>query len=259
MVLAPDVIHEETFSGGTRAVLDAARCRACGECVDACRFDATATPTDSRHPVIRPALCEGCGVCAWFCPSRAIEMQPVVSGHWFISRMRAGHLVHAKLKVGEENSGKLVSLVRREAAQLATQRHCDTIIIDGSPGIGCPVIASLTGATLALMVTEPTQSGLHDLQRVADLARRLKVPAQVCVNRWDLNPDVTEKIESWARNAGLAVAPRVRYDAAVVDAQRRQRTVVEHPNAASADDVRALWRDVQDRLAAVGAGRSAWV
>ncbi|NLF33084.1 MAG: 4Fe-4S binding protein [Planctomycetes bacterium] len=197
---------------------------------------------------IDPIACEGCGVCAWFCPAGAIDFEPSVSGEWFVSDTRHGPMVHAALGVAQANSGKLVSVVRQEARRLAAQRGSALVLVDGSPGIGCPVIASITGADLVLIVTEPTLSGRHDLGRVADVARHFGTPAMVCVNKWDLNADLADAIERDARRRGLAVAGRVRYDRGVTGAMLRARAVVEYQTDGCAEDLRRLWANVKAAL-----------
>ncbi len=190
---------------------------------------------------IDPLACEGCGVCVRSCPVHAIDFPERACGEWFVSDTRCGPLVHARLGAAAENSGKLVSLVRAHAREIAKVGGRELIIIDGAPGIGCPVIASLTGATAALIVTEPTVSGQHDLERVAGVARHFGVPAWVCVNKWDLNLDMTEKIEAAARRRGMHIAGRVRYDKSVTAAQVAARTIVEFTADGVATDVRAVW------------------
>jgi MinD superfamily P-loop ATPase len=185
--------------------------------------------------------CEGCGVCVRSCPVHAIDLVERSCGEWFISDTRCGPLVHARLGPAAENSGKLVSLVREQAREIAKDAGRELVIIDGAPGIGCPVIASLTGVTAALIVTEPTVSGQHDLERIAGVARHFRVPAWVCVNKWDLNPDMTARIEAAARLQGLPIAGRVRYDQAVTAAQVAARTIVEFAADGVASDVRAVW------------------
>ena len=197
---------------------------------------------------IDPIACEGCGVCAWFCAENAIEFAPAVNGEWYVSDTRHGPMVHAKLGIAEENSGKLVSTVRKEAGAIAQQRGLDLVLIDGSPGIGCPVIASITGADLVLIVTEPTLSGLHDLGRVADVARHFEIPGMVCVNKWDLNPQMAAEIERESSTRGLAVAGRVRYDQAVTEAQIRRQSVVEYQRDGCAEDIRNVWTFVNHEL-----------
>ncbi len=255
LVLAPRIVRRESFTGGQRARIRPGHCTACGKCEELCRFDAIYSDGPGNGRVERtfrvdPIACEGCGVCAWFCAEGAIEFSPAVNGEWFVSDTRCGPLVHARLGIAQANSGKLVSTVRTEARALAEQRGLEMVLIDGSPGIGCPVIASITGASLVLIVTEPTVSGLHDLQRVAELTRHFAVPALVCVNKWDINPDQALQIESAALQAGLQPAGRVRYDRAVTAAQVQGRAVVEQPGSASADDIRALWAAVERSLQA---------
>jgi len=246
LVLEPRTIRREDFSGGKRARITPAQCTACGKCKEVCRFDAVHSdgPGNGRAAktfCIDPVACEGCGVCAWFCPEKAIEFGPVVNGEWFVSETRFGPMVHAKLGIAEENSGKLVSTVRAEARRLAEQRGLEMVIIDGSPGIGCPVIASITGANLVLIVTEPTLSGKHDMDRVADLTRHFGIPAVVCVNKWDLNPQIADEIESLAGRRRIRIAGRVRYDRAVTAAQLRRLSVVEYRQNGGAEDVRRVW------------------
>ncbi len=195
----------------------------------------------ARRFHVDPIACEGCGVCAWVCPADAIEFGPVENGQWFVSDTRFGPMVHARLGIAEENSGKLVSTVRSEARGLAEAGRRELLIVDGSPGTGCPVIASVTGVDLALIVTEPTLSGLHDLRRVAELTKHFDVPAAVCVNKWDLNPDVADEIESAAGQMGIPAAGRVRYDAAVTQAQIARQAVVEYTDDGPAADIRNLW------------------
>ena len=257
LVLEPKVIRRENFSGGKRARIMSGLCTACGKCEELCRFDAICFDGPGNGRVektfrIDPIACEGCGVCAWFCAEKAIEFGPVVNGEWFVSETRCGPMVHARLGVAEENSGKLVSTLRTEARNLAGQRGLDTVIIDGSPGIGCPVIASIAGASLVLIVTEPTLSGQHDMERAADLARHFETPAMVCVNKWDLNPQVADEIESLARKRGIQVAGRVRYDPAVTQAQVCKQTAIEYQADGCAQDIRDVWKRVDGRLRHAG-------
>jgi MinD superfamily P-loop ATPase len=253
LVLEPRTTRREPFSGGQRARIKAGHCTACGKCEEVCRFDAIRFDGAGNGEIektfrVDPFACEGCGVCAWFCAEKAIEFGPVVNGEWFISETRFGTLVHARLGVAGENSGKLVSTVRSAAKRIAGEQGKPLVLIDGSPGIGCPVIASITGASLVLVVTEPTLSGMHDLDRVAGLARHFGIPAMACVNKWDLNPALCEKIENLAIERGLALAGRVRYDRAVTEAQIRRQAVVEYQKDGCASDIRGVWANIQTRL-----------
>jgi len=257
LVLEPKILRREAFSGGKRARIESHHCTACGKCAELCRFNAISFDGPGNARVsktyrVDPIACEGCGVCAWFCPASAITFAPAVNGEWYVSETRHGPMVHAKLGIAEENSGKLVSTVRKEAGAIARQRGLGLVLIDGSPGIGCPVIASITGADLVLIVTEPTLSGLHDLGRVADVANHFGVMGLVCVNKWDLNPDVAADIERQAQERGLRLAGRVRYDRAVTDAQIHKQSVVEFQRDGCAEDVRRVWSTVMRELDRLG-------
>jgi MinD superfamily P-loop ATPase len=253
LVLDPRILNRTEFTGGKRARIEPGLCSACGKCQELCRFDAVVFDgpgggVAEKTYRVDPVACEGCGVCTWFCAEHAIEFGPVVNGEWFVSETRCGPMVHARLGLAQENSGKLVSTVRTNARRVAEERGLDLVIIDGSPGIGCPVIASLTGASLVLAVTEPTLSGLHDLERVADLTRHFGIPTLVCVNKWDLNPEVCERIEGRARERGLTPVGRVRYDRAVTEAQMRGQAAVEYARDGCVSDLRAVWAAVEARL-----------
>ncbi len=272
LVLEPQIEQEVDFSGGNTAVLDAEKCTGCGRCRDVCRFDAIRKAKKEeprpgagvedenkspRHYVrsfeVIGYKCEGCGVCARVCPEKAIRMVPAVNGQWFKSQTRHGPMVHARLGVAEENSGKLVSLIRKEAQILADELKKEWIIIDGSPGIGCPVIASITGADLVVVVTEPTQSGMHDLERVAELTSHFGIETLICINKWDINPDMTLDIEDWALEKGLAVAGRLGYDRAVTKAQMEKLSVVEYDkNCRISREIMDVWKEIEDRMIDMG-------
>ena len=201
-------------------------------------------PNEPRF-AIDPTACEGCGVCVTQCPVHAIDFPERVSGEWFVSDTRFGPMVHARLAAGGENSGKLVSLVRTAARTITAERQADLLLTDGPPGTGCAAIAALTGASRVLVVTEPTPSGAHDLARVLQLTGHFKLPTSVCVNKWDLNPEMAGRIESDARQAGAKIAGRIRYDRIATRAQRRGLSIVEaDPANPVADDIRAVWRHV---------------
>ncbi len=275
VVLSPRVLSHHEFYSGMEARIRPESCLGCGVCVDACRFEAISAADDEpslahgHHPQapshfasmarmeIDPFACEGCGVCRLVCPNGAIDLAECRCGSWMISETRCGPMVHARLSIGGENSGKLVSIVRREARRVARESGRDTVLVDGPPGIGCPAIASITGASSLLAVTEPTVSGAHDLLRVLSLARHFGTRAFVCVNRWDVNPGMSESIEAEAARAGAAVTSRIRYDPSVARAQLEAKTVVEM-KAPAADDIRRVWEDLNgyERTNAYGGGRT---
>lgn len=248
LVLEPQILETHIFVSGHEAAIREADCNASGTCREVCRFGAVIAAEDSTTFAIDPLACEGCGVCVEFCPAHAIDFVDRTCGEWFVSETPNGPMVHARLGIAAENSGKLVSTVRNEAKRIAARNGSATILVDGPPGIGCPVIAAITGATGVLVVTEPTVSGAHDMERVLELASHFRIPVAVCVNRWDLNPEGAERIEAHARDHGAFIAGRVRYDPTVTKAQVAGRAVVELGGVA-ADDIRALWDQVQQWMA----------
>lgn len=230
-----------------------ANCNDCDFCVRSCPVKAAEMvaamrdacgDTDKATFLIDPISCEGCGVCVDACPAHAIDFPESLSGEWYLSDTRHGPMVHARLGITAENSGKLVSLVRQEARQLAEAQGRDLILVDGPPGIGCPVIASITGASMVLIVTEPTLSGKHDMQRVIELTRHFRIPAALCVNKWDLNPGLSATIEAEASAAGVTPLGRIRYDASVTAAQIAGTSVWEFTRAGAAQDIEHVWHAV---------------
>jgi len=249
LVLEPDVKQTSDFSGGKQASIIAEKCTGCGKCKELCRFDAIDSDGPANDVVektftVDPVSCEGCKVCVEFCPADAIEFNDSINGQWFISDTRFGTMVHAKLGIAEENSGKLVFLIRKETKRIAEEQKKDLIIVDGSPGIGCPVIASITGADLVLIVTEPTLSGKHDLERVAELAAGFNIPVLVAINKYDLNSDMADQIEKDVLKHNIKVVGKIRYDKAFTKAQIMKTSVVEYTSGAVTEDVKALWRNV---------------
>jgi len=241
LILQPTVQERREFFGMKRAFIDESKCTKCGLCIDHCRFDAV-------HDLkVDPALCEGCGVCKLVCPCEAVVMIDRLSGHAYISNTRFGPMVHAELFPGEEASGKLVSMVREMARDLAAFQKRELVLIDGSPGIGCPVIASLTGVDLALVVTEPTISGEHDLDRVLKVSEHFGIKAQVCINKHDLNLVAAQHIEDLCLERGAAVAGKIPFDSSVVDAMVHSKPVVELGGPA-AEAIHGLWRRLEELL-----------
>ena len=225
-----DVVQQSsgTYEGSSLAAIDLDRCTACGRCVDACRFHAISRPIQ-----VDPFLCEGCGTCVTVCPENAAALEPRTSGQWLVGTSRFGPVVTAELVPGEEASGKLVSLVKRKAVDLAEQHGLQRILVDGSPGIGCPVIASTTGVDLAILVTEPSLSGLHDLERVMGVVRHFGIEAQLILNKFDLSGTMTDRIEAFADEAGLPILGRIPFDPEVSKAMVHGRSPVEFPGSSA--------------------------
>jgi MinD superfamily P-loop ATPase len=209
-----------------------------------CRFDAI-----SADYHVNPIDCEGCGVCVHFCPEAAIDFPENTCGEWFVSDTRFGPLVHARLGIAEENSGKLVTTVRQEARKLAEAKKMELILTDGPPGVGCPVIASIGGASAVLIVTEPTVSGKHDMERVAQLAEHFKVPAMICVNKFDLNLEMTRDIENYAREKGMSCLGRIPFDRIFTEAMIQAQTVFEYDGqSAVSSAIRGIWQRLTQKL-----------
>jgi len=242
LILEPEIKQQEAYSGGSVAFIDEQKCIQCGICVEKCRFDAI------RDFVVDPISCEGCSFCTYVCPENAIVMKEQISGNWFISSTREGTMVHAKLGIAEDNSGKLVSVVRQKAKEIAEKNKNDMVIIDGPPGIGCPVIASITGANMILVVTEPTLSGLHDMERVLDTAKHFSIPAMVCVNKYDINIDNTEKIERKCKERDVQVVGHLPYDKLVTAAMIQKKSVAEYDCGEVSREVKKMWNKVSSIL-----------
>jgi MinD superfamily P-loop ATPase len=244
LLLSPTVKEENEFRSGQVAEIDAEKCNQCGRCQELCRFNAI------REYAVDAISCEGCGFCARICPVEAITMRENLAGHWSISTTKYGPLVHARLGIAQENSGKLVAKVRQEARQIAEQQGLAYVISDGPPGIGCPVISSLSGTNLALLVTEPTFSGIHDLERVIEVCRHFGVPATVSINKYDINEDNTRQIEDFCADRGIEMVARIPFDNAVTEALVRGIPVVEYSDGPAAQEIKKLWAGVRGMLSA---------
>ena len=284
LLLGPEIKERYVFKSGVTAVIDNAKCTQCGKCIEVCRFEAIYRPKPiprnsknfrDRVPEISrkfqgidhspqkenrglstmddglridPISCEGCAFCSFACPVKAIEMEENTSGEWFISDTRFGPMVHAKLGVAEENSGKLVALVRQRAEEIAEKQNLDWVIVDGAPGIGCPVIASITGVNCALVVTEPTLSGLHDADRVIRVAKHFGVPVKLVVNKYDLNLEMTEKIEEYCRRNNISFVGKVGFNKSVVKAMVEGKTIIEYSDNEVKDAITRIWDELQKEL-----------
>jgi MinD superfamily P-loop ATPase len=236
LLLSPSVKQEQEFWSGQVAGIDPDKCTQCGLCQELCRFNAI---KDFKIDVIS---CEGCGFCCHICPVEAITMKENMAGYLYVSDTKYGPLVHARLGAAQENSGKLVAQVRQQAKQIAQKQSLDYIISDGPPGIGCPVISSLSGASLALLVTEPTLSGMHDLERVMDVCHHFDVPAMVCLNKYDINEENTQEIECYCTTEGITVAAKIPFDNIVTEALVRGVPVVKYYNGKVSQEIEKLWQ-----------------
>lgn len=238
LLLQPVAKEKHEFWSGQTAYIDMQKCNECGLCESLCRFKAI------RDLKVEKVSCEGCGFCCHVCPSSAITMKENLAGQWFISNTRYGLLVHARLGIAQENSGKLVALVRQQARQLAVEKWRNYVISDGPPGIGCPVISSLSGANLALLITEPTRSGIHDLDRVLSVCEHFNVPAMVCINKFDINLSLSSEIEDYCKSRGVQVAANIPFDNIVTEAMVHGLPVVKYKDSKLNKQIRLLWHEV---------------
>ncbi|MGC9358780.1 MAG: ATP-binding protein [Anaerolineae bacterium] len=248
LVLQPEREETTPFEGGSKAVIDGDLCTDCGVCADVCRFDAV-MHMDQGYK-IDPVACEGCAACYYQCPVDAITMVPAQAGEWYRSRTRLGPLFHARLFPGEENSGKLVATVKQHATLWATKNKADYVLTDGPPGIGCPVIAATSGTELALLVTEPTVSGIHDLERILDTVTHFGVKAAVVVNKWDLKPERADEINAFCRERGLSVVGRIPYDEVVTRAMVSGQPVTAVTDGPVTAELHRIWRAMVTMLGA---------
>ncbi len=242
LLLDPRPEREEDFISGNEARIDPGLCTGCGTCADACRFGAIGE-ADGVFAV-DPLRCEGCKVCVALCPAGAVEFPPRHCGRRAVSTTRFGPMVHAQLFPGQENSGRLVSLLKTEARALARERGKELILCDGAPGIGCPVISSLSGVHLAVAVTEPTPSGRHDLERVAALCAHFRVPLAVLVNKADLNPEATRELAGLCRDQGYELLGELPYDPVFVQAMIQRKVVTELPPSPVSEVLARAWERI---------------
>lgn len=240
LLLGPVILERHDFVGGRKARVDDNDCTACGLCLTACRFGALSADCEGIARV-DPLACEGCDFCSHVCEAGAIVMEPCVSGEWFVSSTRFGPFVHARLGIAQENSGRLVTEVRKKAREIGEREGREWLIMDGSPGIGCPVIASLSGTDLALVVTEPTPAGVHDMARIAELATHFKIRTICAINKFDLNTANSERIEAWCRDRGIPVVGKIPFDGEVVRSVARGVPLIEDSEGPAASSVRRIW------------------
>ena len=238
LILSPEIKQTSPFYGGRTPVVDLEHCTKCGVCTEVCRFDAI------HDGVLNLFACDHCALCMHACPEHVITMEDSHSGDWFVSETRFGPMVHAKLGIAEENSGKLVTVVRKEAMDLAKEQGAEWVVIDGPPGIGCPVTAALAGVTKVLIITEPTLSGIHDMERVLSLTTHFNIPAQVCINKHDIHPANTRQIEAYCLEKGIEVVGKIPFHRGVIEAMVVGKTVIEAEVPEVAPTVREVWERV---------------
>jgi MinD superfamily P-loop ATPase len=243
LILQPDNNEEHVFISGHKAEIDYSKCFGCSICYEHCRFDAIEMKDGS--PFIIETSCDGCMLCSKICPVEAIKMIPNDKSRWYEGEYRNGYMVHARLSPGEENSGKLVSVVRENAKKTAINKNSPLIIIDGPPGTGCPVISSLTGTNKAVIVTEPTKSGFHDLKRIIELTANFGVKTYIVINKYDLNLDISGKIEEWCHSSSLPVIGQIPFDKQFIDAMINCKSIIEWaPSSQIAQEIKKIWKTI---------------
>ncbi len=243
LILHPEIEKTVEFYSGKQASILPDFCKKCGRCIEVCKFDAV-----NSDFTIDEIKCEGCGACYFNCPHQAIKFEQVKSGEWFESNTRFGKLIHATLGIAEENSGKLVSEIRNHARLVAKKNNNELILTDGSPGIGCPVIASISGAHLVLIVTEPTMSGIHDAERVFELTQHFKIPAAICVNKYDLNLKLTKQIENYCKGKNIPVVGKIPYSKEFTEAMIKGLSVVEYSDSEVSKKIKDMWNKVNSEV-----------
>lgn len=244
LILEPHIIKKEDFYSGKKAFIDKSKCIQCGICKSTCNFNAI-----SDDIQINDYFCEGCGACATQCRAHAITLIQQKSGEWYESNTRLGEFIHARLGAGEENSGKLVSQIRMQARLSANLNNCNLIIVDGSPGIGCPVIASISGADIVLIVIEPTMSGLHDAKRVLELTRHFKVKAAACINKYDINTDITNKIKEFLKENNVELLAEIPYSKDFTKAMINKKTLIElDENSIVSNEIKNIKNELERML-----------
>jgi MinD superfamily P-loop ATPase len=244
LILKPETKEEYVFESGDKAVINAEKCTGCGICISYCRFDAI-TANTSGLAAVNPYLCEGCRLCERICPEKAIHTEHHANNRWYISGTRFGKMIHARMGAGEENSGKLVTRLRKTAREIATNNGADYIIGDGPPGIGCPVIASLTGADAVLLITEPSLSALHDATRLADLVHSFSIPLFVVINKFDINREIALRIERFFKEKDIPVIGKIPFDSRFIKAMIKEQTIIEYaPGSRTGKIISRAWEKI---------------
>ena len=255
LVLQPDKLEEHEFVGGAVAVIDENLCSECGTCEETCRFEAIHARQGDGGYFVDPVACDGCAACVYKCPSDAIHMEEQLAGCWYRSESRYGPLFHADLYPAQENSGKLVTLVKQQARLLGLDAGAEAVIVDGPPGIGCPVISASSGADLALIVAEPTAAGVHDMARVLEMTEHFRLPSMVCINKADTYPEGSRQIESYCKDHGIEMIGRIPFDLSVTEAMVYGEPVtVFDPKGLTSQAIRQIWQSVVNYLSGTTEG-----
>jgi MinD superfamily P-loop ATPase len=252
LALKPRLLEQHEFMGGSKAVIDAARCEGCGRCAQVCRFDAVQFQASQYR--IDQVACDGCAACVYQCPEQAIRMEPQLAGHWFRSESDYGPLFHAALRPAHENSGRLVTLVKQQARLLGLDEGYQVVIVDGPPGIGCPVISAAAGADLAVIIAEPTAAGIHDMARVLQTTAHFRIPALVCINKADVFLEGAAQIEAYCREHAIEMIGRIPFDVTVTEAMVQGEPVTAYrPETSASRALVEMWQHVVAHLTGQGA------
>ena len=244
LILTPEIREEHAFDSGSLAVIDSELCTNCGLCEENCRFDAI-HPNQNVLPEVNSFQCEGCRLCQRLCPANAISMVENTNNRWFVSNTRFGPMVHARMGAGEENSGRLVTEIRKKAKEIALEQNAEIIISDGPPGIGCPVIASVTGTDLVLMVIEPSLSGLHDAQRMYELVKSFGIPVFAVINKFDINKKITRKTEEFLTENNISLFGKIPFETGLVESMIHAKTIIEFaPNNSVSKELETIWQKI---------------
>lgn len=247
LLLNPEKVEKHDFSGGEIAHVTHNLCINCGQCKETCRFDAI--HAGDHHYSVDPISCEGCGACVLVCPVNAIKMEPETNGEWYRSNSDYGSVFHARLFPGQENSGKLIERLKTNASKAANEAQSDLMLVDGPPGIGCPVISTITGADIAVIVTEPSVSGVHDMKRAYATLDHFSVPTLVCINKYDLNLDETGKIEQFCQENEIPIIGKLPFDAEITTAMVNAKPITAfNPRSTTSLEICAIWNTIKSYL-----------
>lgn len=243
LIFNPSHEEEEVFTGSEKAVINYDACTGCKICINYCRFDAISSESD--RVIISEILCDGCKLCARICPEKAIEMIPNNKSRMYAGTFRNGKMIYGRLAPGEENSGKLVNLVREKARLIAEKNNLDTILLDGPPGIGCPVISTITGVDKVIIITEPTLSGLNDMTRAVDVVRKFNLPIFIVINKYDLNASISRQIEEWCQTNKITVAGRIPFDIQITEAMLQGKSIIEYNSDSEiSKEIKIIWNKI---------------